>query len=253
MSNQSPFDRHRQHVQQHQQAADQQRAAWRRMNDDWDRQATAVAGGGEPGGTGDRIGLLIGGLVLVLLVGGSLFAWAQLRDGDAKTGTMSGQGQPGTDGGTGSSGVGAGSGSPGVDLVSVPDLVGPDRSWTDAVAELDRLGLRSVTAYGDRGSICSGDRWAAVIGLDPAAGSAVPPGTTVKVVATRVGVDDLVSLPDLVDDPIEEAERQLEVLEVAFKSYVPEGGTVPSQEPRECTRVVQNSDDVSVQLGEEAP
>lgn len=243
-----------QHRQQHQQMADQQRASWKRMNDDWDRQARAAAArtsGGEPATLGDRVGLIAGAVVLVLVVAGSVFAWVQLREGDGdaasssqgRTDTEPGAGQqPGTGGGgTGDTGDTGGTDeesepAPGSGIV-VPLLRG--ESGADAAEVLDGLGLEAAFLYGDGEELCDDDSIANnVVALEPAAGTEVEPGTTVTVKVTRHDSDGTVAVPDLTGESVTQAREHLEGAGLALADPVPPDEVLVGwQDADECKRL----------------
>lgn len=233
--------------QQHDQMAAQQRAGWKRMNDDWDRQAAARAGTqGDLGPltTGDRLSLLVGIVVLVLLVGGSFFMWLQLRggdgDGDAGSGSNSSvQGGPGTGEGAAVAGSRPPSGpgeterevEPAV-AVDVPDLYKTEVGKADQA--LADAGLKGIAMYGDGAPRCQRDTSSPVLGQQPAAGEQVPGESTVEMTLGRTDAYGGVRLPDLAGKAVTEAvgwlennELQVEVPAADMADGAVVGQTVP--------------------------
>lgn len=248
-----------QHRQQHQQMADQQRAGWKRMNDDWDRQARAAAGrtpDDEPATVGDRVGLVVGVVVLVLLVGGALIAWTQLGDegGDERStppaervdGGGAGNGPP-VGGSRASEEVSPG----GTGAVVVPALRGV--SGADASEELGALGLAATFLYGDGDELCDDETSleSAVVVVDPRAGTEVAPGSTVTVHVARLDADDTVAVPDLSGETVAEARAHLQGAGLQLAEPAPADDVVVGwQDADECKRLTAGS---PVGVAAEAP
>lgn len=183
----------------HQQMANQQRDSWRRMNEQWDRQAAVAAGtGGDlgPSSSADRVGLVVGALLVLLVVGGTVFAWVRLGDGgDSKESVASSAPapEPQHQGGAPTGSVSGGREEPAT--VAVPNVV--DHSREEATEALEALDLLVTAEYAGEFAFCPDDWSSQVVEQRPAAGTTVTVGSEVQLLLGLLDEDGRVVVPRL--------------------------------------------------------
>lgn len=185
----------------HQQMTNQQRDSWRRMNEQWDRQAAVAAGAGGdlgPSSSGDRVGVVVGALLVLLVVGGAVFAWVRLGDGGGGTESVASSGpppEPHHGGGISSGGGSGGREERAATTVAVPGVVGVSRR--QATDDLEANDLAVESAYAGEFDFCSGDWTSLVVEQRPAAGTEVAAGSKVQLFLGLRGKDHDVVVPPL--------------------------------------------------------
>ena len=234
----------------HQQMANQQRDSWQRMNEQWDRQAAVAAGAGGdlgPSSSADRIGLVVGALLVLLVVGGAVFAWVRLGDGGSGTESVASSGPPPEPqhGGGGSAGGGSGGREkPAAEKVAVPRVV--DLSRRQATDALEADGFAVETAYAGEFGFCASDWSSLVVEQRPAAGTEVAPGSRVQLFLGLRDGDDHVVVPALDGWTVQSVREVFGADPLGLKVVVQQAGeevdddgssVVESTSPLPCGRV----------------